>query len=530
MVSLLLATVPLFLWLTAMCPVEWKYNMMRLVLLEVIKPGTKDLGNKVKQLKYATCSTKDAYTTTVNGCVTNLKAVYVNLLKNKAEYTKYNTNLTDYVSQKIGQVLAVTELIKDNKCIQADVPVVPKKNEDLLTSFGLLEEALKIYVKIASTLAEVKDYREAVAELLKTLLTDLTGKIKAVVDEGVQCSDSIPTLIHHAHVGHSHRVFTETMSSVMTVFTFLSDDLKFTRGCTVTIRNVVLDGCELCGIRIHVTLVWAVPLVPELLGRLLAKHENWFLVKKRFSSDPNFIKSRTYSGPDATDAFGASLTNIKSTQNTIVGQFDKLDELCINCLNCKTSKEFSIEQLITTDHLGIDRVFVTSSGLLSCYLWLTRGIHIKPTENVTGGTPTSVWPVLEFGKLQAYKLAADVFQMKQPTGCSLTDDGKEADAIINKLKDLVNNMNKFNMELPSTRYSMKKTSSSGKMKIALFTHSFLAKYMEAVWRLAEEHQCRQGLQHLNQASKHFNRHEIHEILVALRFCFTFYKVGALDTD
>ncbi|KAG5454807.1 hypothetical protein CSKR_108385 [Clonorchis sinensis] len=344
MVSLLLATVPLFLWLTAMCPevsssalnaggtVEWKYNMMRLVLLEVIKPGTKDLGNKVKQLKYATCSTKDAYTTTVNGCVTNLKAVYVNLLKNKAEYTKYNTNLTDYVSQKIGQVLAVTELIKDNKCIQADVPVVPKKNEDLLTSFGLLEEALKIYVKIASTLAEVKDYREAVAELLKTLLTDLTGKIKAVVDEGVQCSDSIPTLIHHTHVGHSHRVFTETMNSVMTVFTFLSDDLKY-----------------------------------------------------------------------ATDAFGASLTNIKSTQNTIVGQFDKLDELCIS------------------------------------------------------GTPTSVWPVLEFGKLQAYKLAADVFQMKQPTGCSLTDDGKEADAIINKLKDLVNNMNKFNMELPSTRYSMKKT-------------------------------------------------------------------------
>ncbi|TGZ69572.1 hypothetical protein CRM22_003659 [Opisthorchis felineus] len=333
MVSLLLATVPLFLWLTAMCPVEWKYNMMRLVLLEVIKPGTKDLGNKVKQLKYTACSSKDAQTTSVNECATNLKTAYVNLLKNKAAYNKYNANLTDYVSQKIGQVLAVTELIKGDKCIQADVPVVPKKNDELLTSFGLLEEALKIYVKIANTMADVKDYREAVAELLKTLLTDLTGKIKTVVDEGVKCSDVVPTLIHHPHVTHSHKVFTETMNSVMAVFTFLSDDLKY-----------------------------------------------------------------------ATDAFGVSVASIKTVQNTIVGQFDSLEELC------------------------------------------------------SGGRPTSVWPVLEFGKLEAYKMAADVFQMKQPTGCALNNDGKESDAMINKLKDLVNNMKKFNMELPSTRYSMKKNS------------------------------------------------------------------------
>ncbi|TGZ69573.1 hypothetical protein CRM22_003659 [Opisthorchis felineus] len=299
MVSLLLATVPLFLWLTAMCPVEWKYNMMRLVLLEVIKPGTKDLGNKVKQLKYTACSSKDAQTTSVNECATNLKTAYVNLLKNK----------------------------------EADVPVVPKKNDELLTSFGLLEEALKIYVKIANTMADVKDYREAVAELLKTLLTDLTGKIKTVVDEGVKCSDVVPTLIHHPHVTHSHKVFTETMNSVMAVFTFLSDDLKY-----------------------------------------------------------------------ATDAFGVSVASIKTVQNTIVGQFDSLEELC------------------------------------------------------SGGRPTSVWPVLEFGKLEAYKMAADVFQMKQPTGCALNNDGKESDAMINKLKDLVNNMKKFNMELPSTRYSMKKNS------------------------------------------------------------------------
>ncbi|OON20986.1 hypothetical protein X801_03125, partial [Opisthorchis viverrini] len=110
------------------------------------------------------------------------------------------------------------------------------------------------------------------------------------------------------------------------------------------------------------------------------------------------------------DAFSTSVTSVKNTQTAIVGQFDKLEELC------------------------------------------------------KSGTPAAAWPVLEFGKLQAYKLAADVFQMKQPTGCALNDDGKygssykEADAMINKLKDLVNNMKKFNMELPSTRYSIKKNS------------------------------------------------------------------------
>ncbi|KER22502.1 hypothetical protein T265_09423 [Opisthorchis viverrini] len=188
-------------------------------------------------------------------------------------------------------------------------------------------------------------------------------------------TDSVPTLIHHSHVTHSHKVFTETMNSVLAVFTFLSNDLNY-----------------------------------------------------------------------ESDAFTASVTSVKNTQTAIVGQFDKLEELCKNCLNHETSNEFNIKELVTTDRLDSDQVFVASSGSFSFYLWLIRG------------TPAAAWPVLEFGKLQAYKLAADVFQMKQPTGCALNDDDKEADAMINKLKDLVNNMKKFNMELPSTRYSIKKNS------------------------------------------------------------------------